>query len=68
MHRGVAPECQLAAVSATPLEGVYVPPEWFAWLRDVPPQVRIGYSIYLWDVRDPAFQRAYASMSATALK
>jgi hypothetical protein len=62
MHQGVAPECELAAVSVTPLEGVYVSPEWFAWLRDVPPLARIGYSIYVWNVHDPAFQRAYATL------
>ncbi len=62
MQRGVQPECSLAAVSVTPLEGVYVDPQWFAWLRDVPPTARIGYSIYVWDVRDAAFQRAYASI------
>lgn len=66
MRRGVQPGCSLAAVSVTPLEGVYVAPEWFSWLRDVPPLARIGYSIYVWDVRDPAFQRAYASIPARA--
>lgn len=64
MRRGVQPECELAAVSVTPLEGVYVDPQWFSWLRSVPPLKRIGYSIYVWDVHDTAFQRAYASMSA----
>ncbi len=62
MQQHVAPECELAAVSVTPLEGVYVPEQWFAWLRDVPPLARIGYSIYVWDVHDPAFQRAYATL------
>ncbi len=66
MSRGVQPDCTLTAVSVTPLEGVYVDPRWFSWLRDVPPLARIGYSIYVWDVRDPAFQRAYSEMLARA--
>ena len=71
MRHGAAPECDYAAVSVTPLEGVYVPPDWFAWLRDLPPLTRIGYSIYVWDVHDSAFQRAYstaASSRASALQ
>ena len=44
----------------TPLEGVYVPVEQFAWLRDVPPFERVGYSIYVWDTRDPALAAAVA--------
>jgi Dolichyl-phosphate-mannose-protein mannosyltransferase len=64
MSQGAPLECQFAAVSVTPLEGVYVPPDWFAWLRSVPPLARIGYSIYVWDVHGPAFQRAYATLSS----
>ncbi len=63
IRRGAALECDFAAVSVTPLEGVYVPEDWFSWLRDVPPMARIGYSIYVWDVHDPAFARAYANAS-----
>lgn len=62
MHRGAPLECQLAAVSVTPLEGVYIQPDWFAWLRDIPPLARIGDSIYVWDVHDPAFASAYAGL------
>jgi Dolichyl-phosphate-mannose-protein mannosyltransferase len=62
MRHGAKPECELAAVSVTPLEGVYVSPDWFAWLREVPPLERIGYSIYVWDVHDPAFTKAYATL------
>ncbi len=64
LNKAAPLECQLAAVSVTPLEGVYISPDWFAWLRDIPPLARIGYSIYVWDVRDPAFQRAYAGAAA----
>jgi hypothetical protein len=64
MAQGAPLGCEYAAVSVTPLEGVYVPELSFAWLRDVPPLARIGYSIYVWDVHDPVFQRAYASLSA----
>lgn len=60
MRRGAPLECEFAAVSVTPLEGVYVPEDRFSWLRDVPPLARIGYSIYVWDVHDPVFARAYA--------
>ncbi len=67
MRQGAPLECQFAAVSATPLEGVYVPPDWFQWARDIPPLARIGYSIYVWDVHDPAFQRAYDNLSSGAL-
>ncbi len=63
MRQGAKLDCELAAVSVTPLEGVYVPEAWFAWLRDVPPLARIGDSIYVWDVHDPAFQRAYDRFS-----
>ena len=41
----------LVAVSATPLFGLYVPPERFAWLRALEPTDRIGYSIYIYDLR-----------------
>jgi hypothetical protein len=66
MSQGAPLECQFAAVSVTPLEGVYVSPDWFKWARDVPPLARIGYSIYVWDVHDPAFQRAYATLGSDA--
>lgn len=39
------------AISVTPLQGVYVPPEDFAWLRERTPDARIGYSIYVYDLR-----------------
>lgn len=68
MHQGLPLECQLAAVSVTPLEGDYISPEWFAWLRNIPPLSRVGYSIYVWDVHDPAFARAYAGLSTAALQ
>jgi len=60
LRKGADWDCQFAAVSVTPLEGVYVPVEQFAWLRDVPPFERVGYSIYVWDTRDPALAAAVA--------
>lgn len=60
LRKGADLDCEFAAVSVTPLEGVYVPQEQFAWLREVPPLQRIGYSIYIWDVRDPALNAALA--------
>lgn len=50
LRKGTDLDCEFAAVSVTPLEGVYVPEERFAWLRNVPPLERVGYSIYVWDV------------------
>lgn len=41
----------VAAVSVTPLYGLYVPPERYAYLRRLEPMARIGYSIYLYDLR-----------------
>ena len=62
LRNGADLDCEFAAVSVTPLEGVYVPPERFAWLRDVPPLKRIGYSIYVWDIQDPAVRAALAGL------
>jgi hypothetical protein len=62
LRMGADLDCEFAAVSVTPLEGVYVPQEQFAWLRDVPPLERIGYSIYVWDVHDPAVSTALARL------
>jgi len=41
----------VAAVSATALYGLYNPVERFAWLRERKPMAKIGYSIYLYDLR-----------------
>ena len=41
----------VVAVSATPLEGVYVPLERFARLRAMKPAAKVGYSIYVYDLR-----------------
>jgi hypothetical protein len=41
----------LAAVSVTPLEDVYLQPGEMAWLREREPVAKIGYSIYLYDLR-----------------
>ena len=62
LRDGAELECEFAAVSVTPLEGVYVPEEQFAWLRDVPPLKRIGYSIYVWDVHDRGVTAALARL------
>jgi Dolichyl-phosphate-mannose-protein mannosyltransferase/Alg9-like mannosyltransferase family len=62
LRQGADLGCEFAAVSVTPLEGVYVPQEQFAWLRKVPPLERVGYSIYVWDVHDPAVVAALAQL------
>jgi 4-amino-4-deoxy-L-arabinose transferase-like glycosyltransferase len=41
----------VAAVSVTPLEDVYMQPGDMAWLRERKPIAKIGYSIYLYDLR-----------------
>jgi hypothetical protein len=41
----------LAAVSATPLYDLYLQPGDMAWLRERQPIAKIGYSIYLYDLR-----------------
>ena len=47
---GVYPDCVVAA-SVTPLHGLYTKPEWLAWLLPMTPTARIGYSIYVYDLR-----------------
>jgi hypothetical protein len=68
LRNGADLDCDFAAVSVTPLEGVYVPEERFAWLRDVPPLERVGYSIYVWDVHDPAVAAALARLRSSQLR
>ena len=41
----------VAPVSATLLYGLYVGPEMFRWLREKEPMARVGYSIYVYDLR-----------------
>jgi hypothetical protein len=41
----------VAAVSATLLYGLYSPPGAYEWLRGMQPAERIGYSIYIYDLR-----------------
>lgn len=41
----------VAAVSATPLYDLYMQPGEMAWLRERRPVAKIGYSIYLFDLR-----------------
>jgi 4-amino-4-deoxy-L-arabinose transferase-like glycosyltransferase len=44
-------DCVVAA-NVTPLYGLYVPQEDYRWLRELQPAERIGYSIYLYDLRE----------------
>lgn len=44
----------VAAVSVTPLTGLYVPANGFGWLRSQSPIARVGYSIYIYDLRKRA--------------
>jgi hypothetical protein len=41
----------VVAISATPLQGVYVAANMYRWLRELQPTARIGYSIYVYDLR-----------------
>ncbi|MBI1791609.1 MAG: glycosyltransferase family 39 protein [Acidobacteria bacterium] len=41
----------VAAASVTPLYGLYTAPGNYDWLRRMPPTAKIGYSIYVWDLR-----------------
>ena len=41
----------VAAVSATLLRDVYVEPGAYAWLRETEPTAKVGYSIYVYDLR-----------------
>jgi len=44
-------ECEIVGASVTPLYGLYVPLKDTAWLRRRKPFARVGYSIYLFDLR-----------------
>ncbi|HEY6343735.1 MAG TPA: phospholipid carrier-dependent glycosyltransferase [Bryobacteraceae bacterium] len=48
-ERRVLLDC-VAVVSVNQLEGVYVNPGEYAWLRSISPDARIGYSIYVYDL------------------
>ena len=48
---GKAMDCNVAAISATPLYGLYVGPERYRFFRGMKPFDKIGYSIYLFDVK-----------------
>jgi hypothetical protein len=41
----------VAAISVTNLYGLYVPPDAYAWLRALKPAAKIGWSIYVYDLR-----------------
>jgi hypothetical protein len=47
--RRISLDC-VEAISVNFLEGVYASPGDFAWLRDLQPDARIGYSIYIYDL------------------
>jgi Dolichyl-phosphate-mannose-protein mannosyltransferase len=42
----------VAAISVTPLYGLYVPYNEYAYFRSLHPMAKIGYSIYLYDLRN----------------
>jgi len=54
VRAGMRPECRYAAISATPLMGVYVPKDRYSWVTSRPPIARVGWSIYLYDISDRA--------------
>jgi hypothetical protein len=41
----------VAAISVTNLYGLYVPHDAYTWLRDLKPTAKIGWSIYVYDLR-----------------
>jgi predicted membrane-bound dolichyl-phosphate-mannose-protein mannosyltransferase len=41
----------IAAISATPLYGLYAPAESYRWLREQRPSAIVGHSIYVYDLR-----------------
>ncbi len=41
----------LAAISVTQLYEVYTPPGTYAWLREKEPVAKVGYSMYIYDLR-----------------
>jgi len=47
--RRISLDC-VEAISVNFLEGVYSNPGDFAWLRDIQPDARVGYSIYVYDL------------------
>lgn len=51
----------IAAASVTPLYGLYVPNDRYRWLRAYTPVAKIGYSIYVYDLRRPAPASAASS-------
>ncbi len=46
----------IGAISATALQDVYVGANAYSWLRARKPMAKIGYSIYLYDLRKPALK------------
>jgi len=58
------PACDWVAVSATFLQGLYLPGDPFAPFRDLTPAARAGYSIFLYPLGDPAVRQALATAQA----
>ncbi len=56
-HNAAEANC-VVAISATPLHGLYAEHDEYAWLRTLKPSGRIGYSIYLFDLRKQTPARA----------
>jgi hypothetical protein len=57
VRKGERLPCRYVAVSATLLMGVYHEKAWYEWLRRREPVARVGWSIYVYDVRDVADPR-----------
>ncbi len=55
----LAKGCHHVAVSATLLHGLYSLTDPFAALRRIPSTARAGFSIFIYDLRDPAVQEAW---------
>jgi len=43
----------MAAISATLLHDLYIPKGSYQWLRQKTPVAKVGYSIYVYDLRKP---------------
>jgi hypothetical protein len=65
IERRISLDC-VAAISVNPLYGASEDPGNYAWLRDIPPDARIGYSIYIYDLPKLAQSGRLPILSATA--
>jgi hypothetical protein len=62
--RHISLDC-VAAISVNPLDGMSGDPGNYAWLRDVPPDANVGYSIYIYDLPKIARAGRLPILSAT---